>query len=139
MPEDNNPNNFNPDQLCTIEQAREFVARVNARNIGGGVAAEVADDDYHNDASGIYLPPWENPTGNQPEPQIGDARGFLMRLKPSGDKKFQAAGFNIGMSRATARNHVVDGSTTPEADWAWTYALDSLETEVNQQIAAAGE
>lgn len=137
--ENNNPHNFNPDQLCTIEQAREFVSRVNDYNmgegIGGDVAPENSENDYHNDVSGIYLAPWANPTGNQPEPQIGDARAFLLRFNPTSKTGFQPAGFNIGLSRATARNHAIEGS--PEADWAYMYALDSLEGEVNAQIKAA--
>ena len=125
---------FNPDQLCTIEQAREFMSRVNARGIGGGVAPEKSDKDYHNDVSGIYLAPWQD-IGNQPEPRIGDARPFQMGFNPTKKTGFRPSGFNIGLSRAVARNHVSEG--TPEANWAWSYALDSLATEVNQQIAAA--
>jgi len=135
MPNDKNPNNFNPDQLCTIEQARAFVLRVNLRGIGGGVATEDPSNDYHNDVSGIYLAPWEPGPASFPEPRIGDARPFLMRFNPTGKIRFQPAGFNIGLSLATARNHAPEGS--PEEDWAYGYALDSLETEVNAQIAAA--
>lgn len=128
--------NFNPNQLVTIEEAREIAALVQAHNIGGGIAPEVPNDDYHNDVSGIYLAPWANPTGDTPEPQIGDARSFAFRFNPSLEG-FQPAGFNVGLIRQTAKGHAApaeDGQ--PPNPPNWDYALGSLEAEVNAQLKA---
>ena len=124
---------FNPDQLTTIEEARTIASKITFCN---GIAAEDSSDDYHNTTSGIYLDPWQNPTGQTPEPQIGDARPFLFRFNPTGD--FQPAGFNVGLIRQLAINHAppVDDGQPPNPP-NWDYALSSFWSEVDAQITNA--
>ncbi len=122
---------FNPDQLTTIEEARAIAAMC---KFGGGVAPEVPNDDYHNTVSGIYLDPWANPTGQTPEPRIGDARPFLLRFNPTVEG-FQPAGFNIGLTRTVAIGHAAPADEgQPPNPPNWNYALKSLRQEVNAQI-----
>jgi hypothetical protein len=129
---------FNPNQLVTIEEAREIAAMI---SFCGGIAREVPsadannDDDYHNTVSGIYLEPWSNPTGTTPEPRIGDSRPFLFRFNPT-PEGYMPSGFNIGLTRQTAIGH----APPPEKEGGdpnppnWKYALESLEREVTEQI-----
>lgn len=130
---------FNPAQLCTIEEARDIAAMI---HFDGGVAPEVPsadankDDDYHNTVSGIYLDPWANPTGDTPEPRIGDARPFKFKFNPTADG-FQPGGFNVGLIRQTAIGHAPpadDGQPANPPNW--DFALESLKSEVDAQIAA---
>ena len=53
---------FNPNQLTTMEQVDEVVAKLNAAGIGGGV-------------SSIYLPEWSGPF---PEPSDGASRQYCV-------------------------------------------------------------
>ncbi len=132
--------NFNPDQLTTIEEAREFASMVSSRTdlFPTAVAPEDQSDDWHNDQSGIYLAPWANPTGDNPEPAIGDSRPFLLRFNPVQPSQFQPAGFNIGLSRTVAKGHSAhDDNGVWLGEYNWDYALKSLSAEVKAQVAAA--
>lgn len=117
---------FNNAQLVTIEQARAFAQAVNTRGIATGVAPEDDSENYVNNNSGIYLETWEPGPAGFPRPEIGEARQYLLRFNPTQKTGFQAGGFNVGLSLQTAMNH---GS--------FTYALDSLAKEVNEQTANA--
>ncbi len=121
---------FNPSQLVTIEEAREIAAMI---SFYGGIASEVDADDYHNTESGIYLAPWENPTGDTPEPQIGDARPFLFRFNPT--EGFSPSGYNIGLTRQSAIGHAPPAEEgQPPNPPNWAYALESLRKEVAADI-----
>ncbi len=122
---------FNPAELCTIEEAREIAQMI---KFDGGIAPEVPNDDYHNNVSGIYLEPWANPTGQTPEPSIGDARPFLFRFNPTVEG-YMASGFNIGLTRQVAIGHAPPAEEgQPPNPPNWDYALASLEKEVDAQI-----
>ncbi len=125
---------FNPDQLTTIEEAREIAAMI---KFGGGIAPESDVDDYHNEKSGIYLAPWSNPTGDTPEPRIDGARPFLFRFNPTLEG-FVPSGYNIGLTRRTATGHAPppDKEGDPPNPPNWTYALESLQREVEGAIKA---
>lgn len=117
---------FNGAQLTTLDQARAFVQAVNTRGVATGVAPEDDSENYVNDNSGIYLDVWEPGPANFPRPGVGEAFQYLLRFNPTVKTGFQAAGFNIGLSLDMALRH---GSLT--------YALDSLDKEVNEQITNA--
>lgn len=113
-------------QLTTIDQARWLAAELNKRGIGGGVLPEVNSGtaeapDYHNDQSGIYLDLW-NPAFN-PEPQLGDAWGYLLRFKNG------AGGNNVGLILDRLKRY----PTAPE------YVYRELGKEVDAMAANALE
>lgn len=115
---------FNKAQLATIEEARDLVAELNARGIGGGVLAEVNSGtqtapDFHNDKSGIYLDPWNSLGG--PEPREGDAWGFLLRFRNG------AGGNNVGLILDRLKRY----PTSPE------YVYRELAKEVDAMAANA--
>ncbi len=111
-------------QLCTIDQARAFAMACNAKGVGGGVQSEDASNNYVNDNSGIYLAIWVD-AGNQPVPEIGEARQYLLRFNAT-NTGFVPQGFNIGLSLDVALRHGSLG-----------YALESLDNEVKLAIKNA--
>jgi hypothetical protein len=85
---------FNPEQLCTWNEAKQVIAKkvqtpFNGRVIGGGLVP--LTDDYT--TSGIYLgtAPWNRLGG--PEPAIGKAKSYCFRFKNG------FAGMNCGLVR----------------------------------------
>lgn len=68
---------FNPNQLTTMKQVDETVAKLNAANIGGGV-------------SKIFIPQWSGPF---PEPGDGTARQYCIEYKNG------SSGHNVGLIR----------------------------------------
>ena len=74
---------FNPNQLTTMEQVDEVVAKLNAAGIGGGV-------------SSIYLPEWSGPF---PEPSDGASRQYCVTYSNG------STGHNVGLIRITIENN----------------------------------
>ena len=74
---------FNPNQLSTMAQVDETVAQLNAKNIGGGVAA-------------VYIPEWGGPF---PEPSDGASRQYCLTYNNG------STGHNVGLIRVTIENN----------------------------------
>ena len=74
---------FNPNQLATMEEVDAIVVKLNAANIGGGVAK-------------IYIPQWSGPF---PEPGDGKARQYCI------DYNNGSTGHNVGLIRVTINNN----------------------------------
>lgn len=85
---------FNPEQLCTWDEAKHVIAKkiaqpINGKLIGGGI--KPLTNQYQN--SGIYLgtAPWNTVGG--PEPAIGKAKSYCFRFKNGFE------GMNCGLVR----------------------------------------
>lgn len=74
---------FNPNQLATMEEVDAIVVKLNAANIGGGVAK-------------VYIPQW---SGGFPEPGDGKARQYCI------DYNNGSTGHNVGLIRVTINNN----------------------------------
>ena len=74
---------FNPNQLATMEEVDQIVAKLNAANIGGGVVA-------------IYIPQWSGPF---PEPSDGKARQYCLTYANG------STGHNVGLIRSTINSN----------------------------------
>ena len=89
---------FNPNQLTTMAQVDETVAKLNAANIGGGVAA-------------VYIPEWVGPF---PEPGDGEARQYCLTYNNG------STGHNVGLIRVTIENNPNTWQQMLQADAAVT-------------------
>lgn len=122
-------------QFTWLDQAVQFAVRADMAGVGGGVMPIDDTDGYHNEVSGIYLPPW-TPADGALEPSEGDKRQFLIRYKNKANDGTHVGGMNIGLYIEMALGHAVypDGHAGPGAPPNWDYAVKFAKQEADARL-----